>query len=740
MSSSEQSLQESNINYQSDVDDEIDLRNLLGTLIDGRFIIAVSVCLCMFFGLIFNELSTPIHKADALIQYEDSAPSIPGFDDMTAMFSAESSSLAEIQIIKSRMVIGKVVDDLELATQIKPYYFPVFGAVLARRHTGDDLAEPFLGSSYAWGGEVLKIASLSVPDSIKGEEITLVSEGDGDYGVFLSGQKLLSGSVGQEVVNEDVGLAIKVAELKAHKGTRFAIHRVSRAQAIINLQSSLKILEKGSDTGIIEVSLQGEDQRLIAEIVDSVAANYYLQNILRVAAEAEKSLSFLDEQIPRIGSELVRAEDALNAFRLERNSIDLSLEIRTALESLVQVEADINAMAINEAEISRNFAVEHPSYVAFRRQQADLQAQRDNLFAKLEKLPDTQQKTLRLMRDFEVNQAIYIALQNRRQELSVIKAGTVGKVRVLDQAQVLPKAVSPKKGLVLMLTFLLGCALGVGIVFLRSVIKQGVRDPAVFEALGLSTQAIILESELERSVPKKQMKNGLEGRKISFLLAKEYPMDLTVEALRSLRTSLHFAMFGAKNNVVMISSATPNVGKSFIASNLSFLLSAQEDKRVLLADVDMRRGTVHRVENLAPEQGMSEVLSGSLTIDDAIRKTQYENLDLITRGAIPDNPSELLMGSQMTDFIKRVSADYDIVVLDTPPILAVTDPALIGAHAGTSFMVVRYEHCTPKEVQRSLQRFELSGVTPNGLIFNMVEKKPQKYYYNTGYYQYEYNS
>ena len=737
MSNSEQSLQESDINYHSTMDDEVDLRYLLGMLVDGRIVIAASVCLCMFFGLLFNELSTPIHKADALIQYEDSAPSIPGFDDMTAMFSAESSSLAEIQIIKSRMVIGKVVDDLELTIQIQPYYFPIIGAVLARRHSGDELAEPFFGSSYAWGGEALKIASLSVPDNLKGEEITLVAEGDGDYGVFLYGQRLLSGSVGQEVVNEDMGLAMEVAELKAHAGTRFAIHSVSRAQAIINLQSSLKILEKGSDTGIIEVSLQGENKRLIAEIVDSVAANYYLQNIRRVAAEAEKSISFLDEQIPRVGSELVKAEDALNAFRLERNSIDLSLEIRTALESLVQVEADINAMVIKEAEISRNFAAEHPSYVAFRRQKADLQAQRDNLFEKLEKLPDTQQKTLRLMRDFEVNQAIYIALQNRRQELSVIKAGTVGNVRVLDEAQVRPKAVSPKKGLVLMLTFLLGCALGVGIVFLRSVIKQGVRDPAVFEALGLSIQAIIPESELERTVTKKQLKDELPGSKKSFLLANEYPMDLTVEALRSLRTSLHFAMFGSKNNVVMISSATPNVGKSFVASNLSLLLSAQEDKRVLLVDADMRKGFIHRIENLAPEKGMSEVLSGSLSIDDAIRKTEYENLDLITRGAIPGNPSELLMSSLMSDFIKKVSADYDIVVLDAPPILAVTDPALIGAHAGTSFMVVRYEQCTPKEVQRSLQRFELSGVKLNGLIFNMVKRKPNRYYYNSDY-QYEY--
>lgn len=743
MSNTKQPTAAYGINHEPGYDDDIDLRQLLGTLINGRFIIALVTASCVLLGLLFSELSTPIYKADALIQYEDSAPSIPGLDDMATMFSAESSSLAEIQIIKSRMVLGKVVDGLGLSVQVKPHYFPVIGAVLARRHMGLELADPVVGSSYAWGGEELTVVGLDVPRFMRGEELTLIARGDNQYEVYFSGDKILSGLVGQTAVNEAVGFSIEVARLVAHPGAGFAIYKMSRAQTILNLKADLRVLEKGSDTGIIEVSLEGSDVQSIAEIVDSVLANYYLQNIQRMAAEAERSLRFLEEQIPRVGDELLVAEDALNAYRLERSSIDLSLETRSALESLVQIEADISTMAINEADISRNFTAQHPNYIAFKRQQANLLSQRDKLAVKLEKLPDTQQKTLRLMRDFEVNQAIYIALQNRRQELSVIKAGTVGNVRVLDQAQVLPKPVSPKKGLIFVLAGLLGGMLGVFIVLVKTAFKQGVTNPKDFEDMGVPVHATIPVSEVERSFASgsKAGPEGTAGRnKKGFLLAKEYPAEITVEALRSLRTSLHFMMLNAENNVVMITSATPNAGKSFVSSNLALLLSAQTNKRVLLVDLDMRKGYVHRRYGQAPEKGMSDLLAGTLSLGDVVRKSQFENLDLVTRGAIPSNPSELLMGPMMGEFIKQVSADYDLVILDTPPILAVTDPSVIGSFAGTSLMVTRFEQCTTKQVERALHRFELSGVEIKGVVFNMIERRPSSYYYDTGYYHYEYSS
>ena len=728
-------------------DDEIDLGKLLATLIEGWVVVAVAVGLFALGGLIYGQLATPIYKADALIQHEDKAPGIPGFDDMTDMFAAESSSSAEIEIIRSRLVVGAVVDELGLTLDVEPLYFPVIGAAVARRHSASGLAEPLLGSSYAWGGEQIEVTAFKSGDYAGESDIILIAEGADRYSLWIDGSKIVEGQTGELVSQQSRGVEIEVANLVAHKGTRFEITTISRQQAIIGVQSSLRVSEKGKDTGIIVLSMEGSSQRRIAETIDSVAANYYFQNIQRVAAEAEKSLQFLDQQIPRVKQELEVAEEALHAYRTKRSSVDLSLETQSALASLVQLEADISTMSISEAEISRNFTPQHPNYISFKRQQMNLLGQRKNLTKKLDSLPDTQQVILRLMRDFEVTQAIYIALQNKRQELSVVKAGTVGNVRILDQAQVMPGAVAPKKALILVLASLLGGMLGVMILMVKLAFRSGVTDPKVFEEIGLNLQAIIPLSEQEKTFSqfskRRQSKQtgGVKSKLAEdFLLATRFPADLSIEALRSLRTSLHFAMLGAANNVVMISSANPGVGKSFITSNLAVLLAAQDDKRVLLVDTDMRKGYIHKRFGVEPEGGLSELLSGTGSLQEAIQETSVEGLHLLTRGIVPANPSELLMGRLFSDFIQQVSSNYDLVILDTPPILAVTDPALVGAYAGTSLLVARFEVCSVKQVASAVKRFELNGVDIKGLIFNAVEKKAGGYYYDYGYYNYEYKS
>ncbi|MGB1290464.1 MAG: hypothetical protein ACPG5F_05525, partial [Porticoccaceae bacterium] len=199
---------------------------------------------------------------------------------------------------------------------------------------------------------------------------------------------------------------IRVVELFAKPGAEFTLIKSGRLSKILALQKKLGVSEKGKDTGIIEISLEGADRVQIAKIVDSVSANYYLQNVQRMAAEAENSLDFLDQQIPRIQEELIKSEEALNDYRSEQTSVDLSLEAQAALDGLVQIEADISTMAINEADISRRFTPEHPNYISFKRQQTNLLSQREKLGRKLEALPDTQKRILRLKRDFEVNQAI----------------------------------------------------------------------------------------------------------------------------------------------------------------------------------------------------------------------------------------------------------------------------------------------------------------------------------------------
>lgn len=728
-------------------DDEIDLRHLLALLIDGRYIIATVTTVITALALIYVVLSTPIYRANGIILVEDNAPGVPGLDDMAEIFASESSSATEIHVIKSRLVLGRVVDELGLTALVVPDYIPLFGELFARGIPAGNLNGKPLGlSGYAGGGEKLEIASLTVPRTMHGEDLSLIVETDSDFSLWYGNQKLLSGQVGELVLSDTVDADIRVDVLTARKGTSFTVVKTSKLETILDLQEQVKVTEKGKDTGIIEISLEGSDSEKISRIVDSISANYYLQNVQRMAAEAENSLDFLDEQIPRIQNELISSEEALNDYRSERTSVDLSLEAQSALDSLVQIEADISTMAINEADISRRFTSQHPNYISFKRQQSNLLGQREKLSRKLEALPDTQKKILRLKRDFEVNQAIFVALKNKRQELSILKASTVGNVRILDKAEVMPKAVAPKKGLIMVLAILLGGILGMLIVAAKNFLRAGVSDPKVFSDNGLMVHATIPHTDNEGTIETNKrsllgyFKSKAKFKKTSYtLLAKDHPADLAIEALRSLRTSLHFSMLDASNNVVMISSASPGAGKSFISSNLAAVI-AQTNQRVLVVDADMRKGYLHKRFNYEPEGGLSEVLAGTIEAKQAIKTTKVDGMDVITRGAIPSNPSELLMSAQFPALLAELESMYDLVIFDTPPILAVTDASIVGTYCGTSIMVARYESCTLREVNAANHRFDLGGVDIKGIVFNAVEKKASYYYYDYGYYNYEYKT
>jgi tyrosine-protein kinase Etk/Wzc len=346
------------------------------------------------------------------------------------------------------------------------------------------------------------------------------------------------------------------------------------------------------------------------------------------------------------------------------------------------------------------------------------------------------------MRDFEVNQQIYISLQNKSQELAILKASTVGNVRVLDSAEVYPKPTSPKKSLINIIGFMLGAILSILFVLIQSLVKRGISSVDEFHAVGLNTYATIptsyvqLESDRKSAVKNKASRHTPDDQ---LLLAKSHPADLSVEAVRSLRTSLHFSIMEAQNNIILISSGNAGVGKSFIASNLAVVL-AQSEQKVLLIDADLRRGHLHKRLSMAPGAGISDYLCGTHTNKDIVKNTSIDNLDFISRGSILPNPSELLMTQKFNNFLNTVSGKYDVVIIDTPPILAVTDASIVGRYAGTIMLVARYEVSTIREVHAAVDRFEINQIEVKGLIFNAIDVKAKAYYGGYNYDNYSYAS
>ncbi|NAW87478.1 polysaccharide biosynthesis tyrosine autokinase [Photobacterium halotolerans] len=708
---------------QSD-SDEIDLGKLFGILLDRRWtIIAITFAFAVA-GIAYALLATPIYKADALLQVEEKSNGLSALGEMGDLFSSESSSNTEIEIIRSRMILGKTVDKLNLTTLAEPAALPLIGKGLHRLSGNQDR---------------IAISRFEIPQDIEKPVYTLVVD-DPDSGTYILfdnlAQKVLSGKVGELATSGEYQLF--VSELISDQaGTEFSISKRSRLDTIQWIQQSLTVSERGKQTGILQLSFTGADKAQNTAILNDISQNYFLQNVARNSAEAEKSLEFLRGHLPDVKEHLTKAEDELNRFRQANDSIDLGLEAKSTLDVMVTLESQLNELTFKESEISQRFTKEHPAYISLMDKRKTLLGEREKLNRQVQKLPKTQREVLRLTRDVEVNQQIYVQLLNKVQELNILKASTVGNVRILDVAQSYTNAIKPKKALIVVLATLLGGMLAVALVLIRAAFHRGVENPDEIEAIGLPVYASIPLSDWQSDMEKKQ-KSKRQLTVEESLLAVANPADLSIEALRSLRTSLHFAMMEAKNNILMISGPSPGIGKSFVSSNMAAVI-AKTGQRVLLIDADMRKGRLEKNMAVTHTPGLSSYLVDKASIEEIIKQPGVDNLDFIGRGEVPPNPSELLMHPRFKKLLEWASENYDIVVVDTPPILAVTDPAIVGAHAGTTLLVGRFGQNAVKEIEVTKQRFEQNGIEVKGFILNAVLRTASSHY-SGGYYNYSYEA
>ncbi|WP_460156183.1 polysaccharide biosynthesis tyrosine autokinase [Pseudomonas sp. S2_H10] len=723
--------------------DSIDLLGIFGSLIDQKWLIGALTGAFMATGVAYAVLATPVYLANALVQVEPKKNDMLGFSDLNSMLGGQSPSVTEIGIIKSRAVIGKTVDDLRLDIDVTPKTFPVIGGFLARRYRGEtefSVAAPRLGlNSYAWGGERLEINRLNLPKELLGKKLTLVAGEQHRFQLFDENDNLLAeGVAGEAFKHDDVeGL---IAQLSANPGTRFEVVRNPRIVTIQSYQDALDISEQGKESGIIRLALASTDAAEAVKILNKIASLYVQQNVQRTSAEAAQSLEFLQGQLPQVKRDLAKASDALNGYQTRGKTVNISLETQSVLEQVVSLDTRISELKMQQAEMDRKFTRQHPAYRALMTQIGELTQQQKALEGKAQDLPATQQELLNLTRDVEVASQIYTQLLNKSQELDIVRAGAVGNVRLVDTADVdLTSPVKPKKALIVLIATFLGAFFGVALVLLRKSLSRGLEGPEAIEQLGLPVYASIPYSVLQQEEDSKKVRARDGADKPAYLLALRNPTDLSIESIRSLRTCLHFAGLDSTNNRIMISGPSPQVGKTFVSSNLAAVM-AQSGQRVVLIDADMRKGHLHKTLNTPITNGLSDLLVKRCNIEQAINRVEVDNLHFISRGQVPPNPSELLMHANFRELLAQLSELYDVVIIDTPPLLAVTDAAIVGREAGISLIVTRFGVNPAKEIELTIRRFAQNGIELKGAVFNGVEKRAASYYGNGGYYNYEYAS
>ncbi|MCC5881594.1 MAG: polysaccharide biosynthesis tyrosine autokinase [Halomonas sp.] len=753
--------------------DDVDIGRMIGLMFDHKKLFIGIIGLFAMLGVAYVILATPIYKGDALVHVETRSSISPlgDVDNIMGMSDAQLSvnTAAEVRILRSRMVLGEVVDRMGLDVVVQPRRVPLIGDFVRRHGIQrpaildrdvvqldflNDLKVPaVLKSGFSvpsflrdrpevWGNESITLGRFDVSDALRGKKLSLVSRGNDGYSLSLGEEWLGDGRVGELSVFRGGDIYLRVAALDAAPGAEFSLTRLTRAEAIRQLGERLQVEEvggvRGGGTGMLELAMTGPDPEQIRRALDAVTETYLTQNVERQSAEAEKSLEFLEEQGPELRNQLAAAEDALNQYRINMDSVDLNSEAQAVINQFVELERHLSELEFKEAELAQRYTTNHPSYQSLLRQKNQLNNDREALNARVNQMPQAQQEVVRMTRDVEVTQAIYVNVLNKMQELQVARAGTVGNVRIIDTTQVAASPIQPRKLMVLGGSILLGGLLAVGIVLLRNVLNRGIESPDQIENAGMPVYATVpLSEEQQKLVRRMKHRREQHGRDVSTgLLAKQAPADTAMEAIRGLRTSLHFAMLESTNNCLMITGPSPNIGKSFIAVNLA-AACAQAGQRVLVVDADMRKGHLHHSFSDKNEAGLSEMLSGTRTMDEVIRESAVPGLSFVTRGIAPPNPSELLMTASFSEFLEEASRQFDMVIIDTPPILAVTDAAVIGAQCGTSLMVARFQLNPVRELELAKGRLERAGVTVKGAIMNGMERKAAVNF-GYGYYNYAY--
>lgn len=694
-----------------------ELKTYFRVLFDSRWLIVSIALVVALAGALYAVSRSPVYETNLIVRIEEPSPYATKnvLSDVASLFETKKSVQGEIELLRSRRVILPVVQKLHLDIVAEPKRFPLPGLrqLLARVALS---APGLFGGGYAWGDERIDVSDFSVPPALLNHQFIITAQGAGRYLVEDGIHLAWSGEVGRAMSlptsTGTVGLAI--SRLDGKPGTQFLLSRMREQTVVEAIQKALGVNEMGKQSDIVEVTLQGDDPAQVSAVLNGIGYEYARQNLANDTEQAKSALALLDQRLPLLKSELQRSEAAYNAFRHRNGTVNLGEEARVKLQQAAAATAKHFELLQKRGELQARLSDRHPAMLALDEQLAAVEKELGSSNGAIRSLPGLEQQELNLTRDIKVNTELYTQLSNTAQQLRILASGKVSHVQLIDTAAVPEHPVKPNRPMIVCVAVLLGLLLGVAGAFMRRVMRAGVDTPQRIEH---SLHAKVVLADIPHSSQQKRLARQCNPHSGNIpLLAQVAPGDPAIEALRSFRAALQFAMPQLRNNIVMITGPTSHLGKSFIAANAAAIIAAS-GKSVLLVDMDLRNGHLHRYFNDTQEQGLCEAI-GAAEPGKNIRCNVLDNLDFIPTGTGASGRHEFLMQRDLDLWLKVVSSRYDLVLIDAPPVLAVADAAIIGAHAGAVFLVARAGVTTEEEIGESVGRLNQAGISPEGIIFN----------------------
>ena len=705
-------------------DDEIDLMALLLALLRGWKTILFFAILGLLIGILYSRYVNPTYKSEALIQIDEKSSGISALGgDISELIGAEDSKAqAEAELIRSRMVLEPVINSLNLRIRLAD---PEVGAIdrIVNDRTNTAIHTPEGVSLTTTDGQV-SISQFNVSQGYLNQPFTLTRS---ETGFTLSNNlDEFKGQLNQphQFKGADGQIQITVNDLPDNSHA-VSLTKQSLQKTTNTINSALSVVEKGKQTGIIELSMTGNNQQQTSLILEEIVLSYVGQNQSRGTEDTTRTLEFMETQIPLLREKLEDSEAEFNEFRTKYGTIDVSQEAEILLAENSQIDTQLSELKLKKADLTTYYTDEHPLVIQINEQIAVLNARKQKIDNTIAGLPEVQREFLKLSQDTEINREIYLNLLKNYQQLQIAKAGQTGFARIIDLPIDTFEPIAPRKLVIMALALILGGMLGSMLVLIKSMLRNVVKDPERLEAkTGVPVIATIPRSPLLTRLQKNK-------KSPNRLLAHADNDSLSYEAIKSLRTNLMFGMpvvgkVGERAKVILITGESPGVGKSFISANLTEVFS-QLDKKVLIIDADMRLGELHRMFDMTPDNGLGDYLVQHIELARVIHPTFIDNIDFMPRGQHPKNPSSLLSGDKLNEH-------YDYIIIDSPPILAASDAMVMSHYADRVLMVTRYDQSVEGQVAYAIKQMHKADIQVDGIVLNDVQQGlMSKYSYHYSY-------
>jgi len=738
-------------------------KEMLNLMHDHLWEILNVIGIVVALAVVYLLVATPIYSADVLVRVdppEQNALGIAIQNQETLPPPAPAPS-AEMAVMRSRSVLEPVIERYRFDVSVKPRTIPLLGDLAEKLATPGQPAAPWLGlKSFAWGGERLQIANLDVPQDLEEEKLSMVVLDGGQYELRgPSNEVLLRGAVGKPANSN--GVSMLVAQLVARPGTSFEVIRWNSLDAVKRFGDVIKVTDKVKDSGLIEIQYSDSNRAKAVEVTNALAKQYLATAVASRQSNDSQTLAFINGELPRLLADLRRKEEALRNFRASSNSMQPTSEAQAYLQGGIDFDRQIATLQLQRTQMMEKFTPDSRWVQNIDIQLAQLNKAKAAFDGRFSAMPSSERNSVDLARDAKVAETIYMGMVQKAEQLSVRRASTTGGAHIVDAAIRPLHPTKPSRPIVLGGAVALGLISGMFLVFMRRHVMTGVTDPLFVERrLSVPVIGEILFSQQQaqlardahgaarKALPTSPFwRDSLEDHPFDSnagataldsvgtkVLAARFPNDPSVEALREVRTALARDLAHAPNNIVMFTGPTPSAGKSFVAANLA-VLHAEIGSKVLLIDADMRRGHLASYFGMSNRGGLSEVLSGRIPVRNALRHVGVHGMSFLACGERPNNPAALLMKKTFRDLLDRLSKQFDLVIIDTPPILAVTDASVIASEAGATMLVLRSGMQSEDEIADTVKKLERTEGRIAGAVFNAIplRRSNRNYEYTTNY-------